>query len=102
MNVVSGGRPLVSVEKLDKMIVRLAKLVQELDTSFDIGLHNRLDQSFYMQRLEELKLLRMQLEAATLNLQQVQGRVCAHYDYVFKAWREALRKIRSENRSGFT
>lgn len=94
MNVVSGSRLLVSVEKLDKMIAHLSQLVKVLDTSFDLELHRRLDQSYYMQKLEELKLLRTQLEAATVNLHQVQSRVCAHYGTVYKVWREAVRQVR--------
>lgn len=75
------------------MIARLTALVQLLDASFDLELHSEIDQAYYMQKLEELKLLKAQLEEADEKLRGVQHRVHTHYTGIYKAWRADVRKI---------
>ncbi len=93
MNAVSGNRPFVSVEKLDKMIDRLQRIVHHMNRSLDIDLHRRINQSYFMQKVEELKLLKAQLQEAGAILERVQNRVNEHYPPIYDAWRRDVRNL---------
>ena len=83
----------MSVEKLDKMIHRLLKVVNQLDDSLDLTLHRKIDQFYYMQKAEELKFLKEEYVEAMANVQRIQNRLDIDYPLIFETWKRDLRVL---------
>ncbi|MEQ1588540.1 MAG: hypothetical protein ABL895_21820 [Cyclobacteriaceae bacterium] len=85
---------MISVQKLDRLANHLQKLVDLLDQSWHLELHLKIDQSFYMQKIAELSLLKEQMQKNPLD-QHLQRRALSHYSCAFLAWRKDHRKLKS-------
>lgn len=88
-------RPLMSVEKLEKVQERFENMVKTLQSSCSISLHRNVDQFFYMQKVAEFTTLKEQLEAALRTLQDIQQRAYTHYSLAYTVWRKDMRLIRA-------
>lgn len=76
----------VSLEKINKLICRLQSLVMSLNDHIDLDLHKNIDQFYYMQKLEELEILKSQREEAYQRLQSINTRMFAHYHEIAGKW----------------
>jgi len=52
-----------------------------------------INEFYYMQKAEELKILREQLQEAPIKLEILQERVCKHYKEIFCTWRHDMRLL---------
>ena len=49
------------------------------------------DESYYLAKAAELNVLMDQLKEAFASLEDVQARVCLHYESIFKCWQRDVR-----------
>lgn len=82
-------------EKLPKLIERMQRLVTYLNDRNDLVTHQQVNQFFYMQKIEELKMLLKQFEETKQMLQSLTRRIDEHYLLCFEQWRKDVRWINS-------
>jgi hypothetical protein len=81
----------VSLEQLDKLILRLEKMLDELNTTQSLAIYRVIDDSFHMQKVAELKLLHTQLSDAMHTFENIQRRAYQHYKAAYCQWRKDVR-----------
>lgn len=77
----------VTAQQLERLIFRIEKMLTELSMTRSLPVHLRLDDSYHMQKIEELKILSVQLREAEAAFDTVRRRVYAHYKLAYCAWR---------------
>lgn len=77
---------MTSCEKLPKLIERMQRLVTYLDNRNELAIHQHIDQSFYMQKVEELKILLHQFEETQKSLDAITTRIENHYKLCSSQW----------------
>lgn len=82
---------IMELEKCVKLIGRLQSLASRLAKNNDYTVHRRISQFFYMQKIEEMKILLEQLEEAGLKLEDVKRRIGENYIATYRAWRFDVR-----------
>lgn len=81
----------VSIHQLNRLILRLEKMLTELNTAPSIALCRGINDSFHMQKVEELKLLHTQLHEAMRTLENIQARAFEHYKTAYCRWKKDVR-----------
>lgn len=69
----------------------MQRLVTLLDSRNDLVIHQQVDQSYYMQKIEELKILLSQLEVAGQNVDALASRIDSHYTLCSTQWYKDVR-----------
>lgn len=82
---------MVSSIKLDLFIIKIENIVKTLHKHNTLFVHQRVSQSYYMQKEAELKILKEQLEASQNLLEATQSRVNEHYKNLFIQWQKDAR-----------
>jgi hypothetical protein len=85
----------ISADKIDRFIRLLLKMVRTLQANQNLAIHQHISESFYLQKIEELKLLREQLTEALHNVERIQGRLHDHYKNIYCQWKKDLRWLRA-------
>lgn len=73
----------------------MQQLVTYLNDRNDLVTHQQVNQFFYMQKTEELKLLLKQFEETKQILQSLTSRIDENYILCFVQWRKDVRWINS-------
>jgi len=71
----------------------MQRLVTYLNERDNLILHQQVNQFFYMQKIEELKMLLRQLEEINKSLDAVTLRIHAHYSLCFAQWSKDARWV---------
>ncbi len=82
---------MVSSEKLDRFITQIQSIVEDLRKHNTLTVHQHINESYYMQKEAELKLLKEQLEESKMKLEATQSRINEHYKNAFFIWRKDVR-----------
>lgn len=77
---------MVPCEKLSKLIERMQSIVTHLKDRNDLVLHQQVNQFFYMQKIEELKMLLCQFDEINESLAALTSRIDEHYSMCFAQW----------------
>lgn len=88
---------MVDHEKLPKLIERMQHLVVYLNDRNDLVVHQQLSQSFYMQKIEELKLLMAKFDEIKKSLDIMASGIEEKYNLCFEQWRKDARWLNSYN-----
>jgi hypothetical protein len=80
-----------SFRRVDKLRSKLTHLIVSLERQPDLVVHRRVNQFFYMQKLEELGELRNQAEEARRKLEVILTRLELSYAEVFRLWQQDAR-----------
>jgi len=78
-------------EKLSKLIERMQRLVACLNDRNNLVVHQQVNQFFYMQKIEGLKMLLSQFDDLRKNLEVLTSRIDETYDLCFEQWRKDAR-----------
>lgn len=81
----------ISSKKLEKFNRYILTMVKALGRDQSLIVHQRINESFYLQKKEEFRLLREQLEEAERKMVDVQARVTEHYKSAYCIWRKDVR-----------
>ena len=87
----TSSHPMVNKEKLDKLNFYVSKMLRDLHLHNSLVIHRRISEFYYLEKVEELKLLKAQLMDAERKLEDVQVRVKEHYKDIFCTWRKDAR-----------
>lgn len=82
-------------ETVRKLIDRMEDLVQILSERKDLHVHQRVDQFYYMQKVEELRMLLHQFESLSRNMENLMSRIHMTYGVCAPRW---CRDVRWLNR----
>lgn len=81
----------IGLKKLEKLEARIHEMVENLKTNNLLLVHRAVSLSYYMEKAEELNILKHQLYEAQVNLESIQNRVFKHYQEIFLTWRTDVR-----------
>lgn len=81
----------IDTGKIAKIERRISRMVKLLHTHKELGIHHAINHFYYMQKTEELRLLKEQLLEAQTRLEMVQHNACHHYMELFTNWRKDIR-----------
>lgn len=82
---------MTSCEKLPKLIERMQRLVTYLNDRNDLVVHQQVNQFFYMQKAEELRMLLSQLDDLRKSLESLTCRIDENYSLCFAQWCKDVR-----------
>ncbi len=82
-------------EKLHKLIDRMELLVGDLRVRKDLVIHQRINLFFYMQKIEELKMLLEQIDEIRRELERMSSQLQTNYDLCVTRWYEDARWLNS-------
>ncbi|PZR02896.1 MAG: hypothetical protein DI539_27305 [Flavobacterium psychrophilum] len=88
---------MIDHEKLPKLIERMQYLVTYLNDRNDLVVHQQLNQSFYMQKIEELKLLAAKFDEIKKTFDTLASGIEEKYNLCFEQWRKDARWLNSYN-----
>jgi len=88
---------MINHEKLPKLIARMQHLVTYLNDRNDLVVHQQLNQSFYMQKIEELRLLTAKYDEIKKSLDTLASGIEEKYNLCFEQWRKDARWLNSYN-----
>ena len=88
------------LENVRRLTVHIQQLVNELTRHNTLLVHKRINQSYYMQKHQELLLLSEQLTSARRQLDRVVRRAALHYEQVFLTWLPDVRWLQQHLREG--
>ncbi len=77
--------------KVQKLLSRLRAFITQLDTRTEIGLHNQVDQFYYMTKAEEIKYLLDQVEENKKRQEQLCAKLTTKYSEIFIRWQKDAR-----------
>lgn len=77
--------------RFSKLVKRLDQLVTDLRKHHNIPVHSHINQFYYMQKIEELKLLQQQLSDAAKRMKFVQDLCDEKYNEIFHRWSKDAR-----------
>lgn len=83
--------------KIHKLIDRMEVLVKAIGDQRDLAVHHQVDQFFYMQKIEELRVLLDQFNELTTSLESVTSKIHARYDLCLAHWRRDARWINARH-----
>ncbi len=78
-------------EKLRKLIDHMEQLVGKLSNLKELAVHQRIDQFYYMQKIEELKMLLHQFDTLHRNIESLTSRMNGTYMICASQWRKDVR-----------
>lgn len=88
----------VSLHQLNRLIRHLENLLNELNQAPGLAIGQVINDSFHMQKVEELKLLRSQLTEAIQTCEAIQVRAFVHYKTAFCHWKKDVRWLTTYRR----
>lgn len=83
--------PGTTKEKLDKFLKRVEMLIDDCGRFNRLGLNDHVNQFYFMQKCEELRLLQDQVAEAQKRLDFFRGRFESEYGEVFRRWQRDAR-----------
>ena len=86
-------------EQLLKMLSKLQSLSLLLHEEKSVGIHQRINHFYYMQKIEEIKFLMVKLDDLNLQLSKLNEILEIEHRQVFTQWKRDLRFISSYNRN---
>ena len=81
----------INPEKLGRFTMLIDNMVNDLRNYNTLTVHQNINESYYMQKAAELRLLIEQLEDAQNKLESVQLRIAEHYRGIYWTWRKDVR-----------
>lgn len=81
-------------EKLSKLTEKMQQLVNSLNARQDLVLHERVNQFFYMQKIEELNVLADQFHRLKSSLDNLTYHLQEQYRLCFTQWCKDVRWVR--------
>jgi hypothetical protein len=85
----------ITDEKLQKFLKRLDKMVFDLARNQRLPVHSNINQFYYMQKSEELKILKDRFDEELKKLMLAQEDLESLYKQVFTRWSKDVRILRS-------
>jgi len=79
------------IHKLNQLVVALEKMIRQLTQHGNLVAHRHIDESYYLQKITELRLLGDQLEQARSRAEVVAQRLHTHYSEVYYHWKRDAR-----------
>lgn len=76
---------------------RMQRLVTYLNERNSLILHQQVNQFFYMEKIEELKMLLSQFEEINKSLEGVALRIHEHYSLCFAQWSKDARWLNTQH-----
>lgn len=80
-------------ERVIKLMTKLERLVKALEECHEVTIHRKINQFYYMQKANELKMLLHQLDEAEYRLASVSKILSAHYSEIFHHWRRDVHQL---------
>lgn len=77
--------------KLEKLEKHIRKLVEDLNEKDQLNVRLAINEFYYMEKAEELKILKERCQDAPIIEEILQERVCEHYIEIFCSWRHDVR-----------
>jgi hypothetical protein len=77
--------------KVHRLIQRLNQLTSYIKESGTLAIQYRINDSYYLEKKEELQVLLQQLEGAYARLSQLQDKIEQEYKVVFCNWQADMR-----------
>ncbi len=90
----------INTGKISRIERRVTKLLYVLGISNELGIHQAIDHFYYMQKAEELRLLKEQLIQTQSRLERIQQNACQHYMELFVNWRRDVRWLNNRRPKG--
>lgn len=82
---------MIDPKKCEKLIQCLQRFTSDLTANKAYHVHSHIDQFFYMQRVEELRLLLEQFEEAKSKLELSTSRMQEAYTSTYHQWKQDVR-----------
>ena len=80
--------------RVRKLILRLSHMTRQLvEYRYDLVVHREIDQFFYMQREEELRVLLEEVEKAADQLADIKSKIDSKYQQAYCRWCRDVRWI---------
>ena len=90
----------IDTGKISRIEHRVKRLLILLHVNNELGIHKAIDNFYYMQKAEELRLIKEQLIEAQSALERVQQNACQHYMELFVQWRRDVRWLNGRQLKG--
>lgn len=78
-------------KKTEHFIACLRKLLEQTQTHRSLEILQEINETFYMQKIEEFILLEEQLHEAIQRVQEIQEKVNDHYLSTYHVWKKDVR-----------
>lgn len=78
-------------EKLNKLLEKVGRLIEMMEANQDLLIHERIDQFYYMERAEELKVLAAQICEFERSIEVFQGQIVLRYEELVTRWSKDVR-----------
>jgi hypothetical protein len=88
---------MTTFEKLPKLIKRMQHLVTYLDSHNELVIHQHVNQSYYMQKIVELKMFHSQFDEIK-TFETLTSRIDDHYNLCFLQWYKDARWLNTYQR----
>lgn len=85
----------VNPEKCKRLVIRTSSLVNDMDRTKDIVIHQHINQFYYMQRNEELMILVKMLGEPGADRAAIASFIESKYREIFFVWRSDIRWLRN-------
>jgi len=86
-------------DKIQRLIDVINRLVRHVDRHRSLTITHRIDDSYYMQKSEELRLLLEKLMEHEEKMRLLQSRICSRYQEVFYQWKGDYRWLNKHLRN---
>lgn len=80
-------------EKVEKFMRHVQYMVSQMKSTRELVIHQRISLSYYMEKAEELLVLREQLADAERQLESVRMRAMIHYAAIYDHWHKDARLL---------
>ena len=77
----------VNAQKINSLIESIDEMIRQLNKHSSLETRQRVNESFYLEKIVELRLLGNQLEQARQHFELIQMRVNEHYKNVYCQWK---------------
>lgn len=74
-----------------RFIASLRKLLDQTQAHRSLGILQEINETYYMQKIEEFSLLHEQLHETIQRLQELQEKINKHYQDTFHVWKKDVR-----------
>ena len=79
--------------KLEKLEKYIRKLVEDLNGKDQLKIRLAINEFYYIQKAEELKILKERCQDAPIIEEILQDKLCEHYNEIFCSWRHDVRLL---------
>lgn len=77
----------VTPEKMERLENHLLELLADLKIHNDLHIHQAINEFYYLQKTEELRILRKKLAEGINDFEVMMEKIGKHYEEVFCKWR---------------